>query len=77
MRKSGRIKARYILLKVKENNAKIIVKETNTNLQNQSFHSNEVFLGVFLSPGRLRDKKKEHEETVTEGRLEACKEHFG
>lgn len=79
MRKAGRINVKYILLKVKENNV-----ESNSERDQHKylksvlhFHYNEVFLDIFLPPDRLRDRKKEHDETVADARLEASKENFG
>lgn len=68
-----------MLLKMKESNA-----ESNSERDQHKylesvprFHSSEVFLGVFLMPDRLRVRKKEHDETAADGRLEASKENFG
>lgn len=80
MRKAGKIKVRYILLKVKENNAESNREKDQHNSSESvlHFHSNAIFLGVFLLPDRLREKKNEHDETwlMADGRLEASKENF-
>lgn len=65
----------YLLLKVKENNAESkSERDQHKSLESVlHFHSKEAFLGVFWLPDRLRDRKKEHDETVADGRLDAIK----